>query len=107
MPRTVGHEMCGLAALLAGRIQVAQKLAAGWQSRKSGSAVLIHHRVAEITEKTKWILVFSVISVVTNSIHRSSSGEIASPNRSDFTPMRFISDRYKLHSLRLTSPLLW
>jgi hypothetical protein len=32
------------------------------------------------------------------------SGTCASPNRSIFTPMRSMIDRYMLHSLRLSSP---
>ena len=33
-----------------------------------------------------------------------ASGAVASPKRSAFTPMRSISDRYRLQSLRLSSP---
>ena len=35
----------------------------------------------------------------------SARASTASPNWSSFTPMRFMIERYKLHSLRLSSPL--
>ena len=41
----------------------------------------------------------------TRSLYRPSSLVVASPKRSSFTPIRSISDRWRLQTLRFSSPL--